>query len=127
MVIHRKLGKLAYSILAALGMGTIVSCYGMPVNGYYSSVYGKVTAPGNNALQGIKVTISKGDSHNVTYTGAEGSYYLEFLVDYDNPAYTIEFKDVDGSENGSFKTKSDSVSFNNDTIIKKDIELEENS
>ena len=128
MISMKKLWKkLTCSFFAALGMGTLVSCYGMPPNGFYTCVYGTVTDSSQNAVRGIKVTVKNNDTRSVDTTDEQGKYFIEFFAKQTEPLdYIIEFQDIDGDENGNFKLKTERIDFYNQDSLQKDIALEEN-
>ena len=126
VTIRNKLKKIVWAILTTLGIGTLVSCYGMPPNGFYTCVQGTVTDSDTNAIQGIHVTVKNDGCRSVAETDEEGYYCVELFANKNkNLAYTIEFKDIDGTANGSFKPKSENVRFYNEDSFLKDVELEE--
>jgi len=109
-------------LLALMGFGTIAGCgeiindqpceYGMPLMDYVVS--GKVTDKAGKPIKGIEV----GDNHYGSpkdTTGADGLFSIsssEFPCD----SLTLIAKDIDGTENGSYADKSQSVAL---TKIKK--------
>lgn len=128
VVLHNKLKKIVYSVLGTLGMGTLVSCYGMPVNGFYSCVQGTVMDSGRNAIPEIQVSVRKNGYERVVTTDEDGYYCIEVLAENDsNYTCTLEFKDIDGAENGSFKTKTEVIRFDDEMFLQKDVQLEEDN
>ena len=127
--IRRIWKKVICAVCAVLGIGTLVSCYGMPMNGYYTCVHGKVTDSEDNPVQGIQVTVQSVFRNNDNaLTDEVGSYSVEvFALMGRSNIITLEFKDIDGAENGSFKTKSEKLDLNKSIELEKNIVLEEDN
>ena len=118
------------TIFGILGIGTLTSCYGVAEDDEYSSVHGTVRGKidGNEQpIEGIEVALRGtniyGDSvARSSSTNRYGNYYL---FDIDEGKYSLNFIDVDGSENGSFKStkKEIEIKFSSD-YIEQNITLE---
>ena len=99
--------KIISTILGFLGIGTLVSCYGMPL-GYDSkyisgSVYGDIDGDPETPDQPIPdIEVRVNDNEYKCITNHDGRFY--FSVDYEG-SYKISFIDVDNEENGSFENK----------------------
>lgn len=113
--------KIISTILGFLGIGTLVSCYGMPLG--YSSVFisgsvnGDIDGDPDTPDQPIPdIEIRVNDEYRST-TNIEGKFF--FCLDYEG-VYKVSFVDVDNKENGSFKTKTIPPL---DTTGKSDIDL----
>ena len=127
-ILHNKLKKIVCSILGTLGIGTLVSCYGMPMNGFYSCIQGTVKDSERNAIPEIQVSVRYNGSERVISTDEDGYYCFEFFSENNrNFTCTLEFKDVDGAANGSFKTKTEVIRFSNEISFQKDVQLEEDN
>lgn len=87
------------------------TAYGQPHAVY--KVLGEVKAPNGKAVEGIRVVVNPkaayGPAFNDTlYTNAQGKFQLDGLKYTGTDGFatgTIKFEDVDGSQNGSYKTK----------------------
>lgn len=116
--------KIITAILGFFGIMTFTSCYGMPAN--YTSLYGKVTGDDDGddstlavPVEGIKVSVKDSADQTLasTETGTDGTYWLE--ID-EKPEHlwgdnlTFVFEDIDGAENGSYKTKTETKKFTKD-------------
>nr|MBP3282343.1 carboxypeptidase regulatory-like domain-containing protein [Treponema sp.] len=106
--------KITGTILGVLGIGTLVSCYGM-VEDDDLSVYGTVTNSDGGKIKGIEVTLknSSGNGTEKTTTSDYGKYEFSYLSE---GSYTLTFKDVDGSDNGSYKEKTEEASLSYNDI-----------
>ncbi|MBR1614946.1 MAG: radical SAM-associated putative lipoprotein [Treponema sp.] len=106
--------KITGTILGVLGIGTLVSCYGM-VEDDDLSVYGTVTNSDGGKIKGIEVTLKKssGNKTETTTTSDSGTYEFAYLSE---GSYTLNFKDVDGSENGSYKEKTEEATLSYNDI-----------
>lgn len=91
-------------LLCLIGFGSSVACspgmvadeYGSPYASY--EVKGKVTDQQGEPVQGIQVTCDAMYVQAV-FTGADGSYLLSG-AGFPREKIEVEFKDVDGEENG---------------------------
>ena len=102
--------KLTYSILTALGIGMLTSCYGMPVTSNFICVRGRVTRRDEQPIKGIQVSLDYNGITCDAETDEDGLYYLEILFDdYIDRNVTIHFKDIDGIENGSYSGKTQEI------------------
>lgn len=94
--IHWTWKKIVGIIAGLLGIGTLVSCYGMPMADVYVS--GTVTsAETGEPIPNIEVYSMHGGS---TYTDANGHY--EFIAEMYRASGRIYFADVDYKDNGGF-------------------------
>lgn len=88
-----------------------MTAYGQPYATY--KVLGEVKAPNGKRIEGIRVVVNPKPGYpsfynDTLYTDAQGKFQFERLkyTGLDGFATgTIKFEDVDGSKNGSFKTK----------------------
>ncbi len=114
VVVKKKFKKIAYTVLTALGIGMLTSCYGMPTRAYsidYFSLHGKVTAEGTNKeIPGIKVTVNYGGEIKTYITDSSGNYFFDLYFDSEDfPGgidVTITLTDIDGETNGTYSTKT---------------------
>ena len=112
--------KIITAILGFFGIMTFTSCYGMPAN--YTSLYGRVTGDDDRddltpavPVQGIQVTVKDSADQTIgsTTTDTDGCSDLEI----DEPPkslrgkLTFTFEDIDGKENGSWETKTETIAF----------------
>ena len=106
--------KITGTILGVLGIGTLVSCYGM-VEDDDLSLCGTVTDSAGGKIKGIEVTLknSSGSKTETTTTSDSGTYEFAYLSE---GSYTLNFKDVDGSENGSYKEKTEEATLSYNDI-----------
>ena len=109
--------KIVTLICGALGIGTLVSCYGVvnPTQDVYS-LSGTVVDEEGMTIPGIKVSAVSLQSweqedkpNDDSYYGStksrdDGTYYLSWEEAGAYPAH-IYVEDVDGDENGSFKNQ----------------------
>lgn len=115
--------KIITAILGVLGIGTLTSCYGMPLNGEFIEFTGKVFYDHDNdsstdpvPVSGIKVTgettLPRTEpTMDYSLTGENGEFWFSFFKSYEDearaaaptPDYTITFTDIDGEDNGNLK------------------------
>lgn len=121
--------KIVGIIAGLLGIGTLVSCYGMPVG--YGSVFvgGTVTSEEDDSpIVGIHVDVADGYRTGGIYTDENGFY--EILAEYDyyceeDSGCTLRFTDEDGEENGGyFYSKELAVPKENDKTFENNVKLE---
>ncbi|GBU27412.1 hypothetical protein R84B8_00942 [Treponema sp. R8-4-B8] len=111
--IYQGLGAATVSIL-------FQACYGMPMdndNNVYIS--GAVSSKTNNPIQGIKVSVTNLSPDR--YTNEEGIFNL-FAPRLES--YELRFEDVDGADNGSYKTLKKTITLS-DTDTTLQIQLDE--
>ena len=106
--------RMVTSLLSVLGIGTLTACYGVYPGYFY--YYGRVTsgvdADGDgekDGIKGIKVELSQnGHLIESTETDEDGTFYISYDEDEINldEKCTIILTDVDGEENGKWKTLS---------------------
>ena len=98
-------------IIEEFGGPFYLCMYGQPTANY--KVIGEVKDPAGKPVEGIRVVVNPGSAHpdyfkDTLYTDAKGQFQKENLT-YSWPDEfkdgTIQFEDVDGDKNGSFKTK----------------------
>jgi putative lipoprotein (rSAM/lipoprotein system) len=97
-------------ILAVLGFSTACKHggeeYGVPTATFRIS--GQVTADSTqNAISNIQVS----SDYDTVYTDDSGNYTIELEEYPDDQTFTVEFKDVDGVENGEYETLDTIVEF----------------
>ncbi|MDE5614217.1 MAG: radical SAM-associated putative lipoprotein [Treponemataceae bacterium] len=112
--------KIITAILGFFGIMTFTSCYGMPAN--YTSLYGQVTGDDDGdtstaavPVEGIKVTVKDSADQTIgsTTTDTDGYYDMEI----DEPPKSLRgklaftFEDIDGGQNGSWETKTETIAF----------------
>lgn len=103
------------SLLTLLGFSNVfVDCkkmYGCPTADY--KLTGDVTDKKGSPIEGIRVIYSPypeepswKDANDTLYTDTKGHFSSEHLPIYEWPESSIlKFEDIDGSENGSYKTR----------------------
>ena len=93
------------------GGGSHYAMYGQPTANY--KVIGEVKDPAGKPIEGIRVVVAPGPDHpswnnDTLYTDAKGQFQKErirFSWPDEFKGGTVQFEDVDGDKNGSFKTK----------------------
>jgi putative lipoprotein (rSAM/lipoprotein system) len=140
----KKLSKKGRRILRTIlqGLGTLVmtfsfhgcrfhsnrfvDMYGMPMPEYGPgpgwddvAIYGTVKTKAEAPVPGIKVTVK--DLPSYTLTGPDGTFYV-YVPEMES--YKLKFEDIDGIDNGSFKTLKKKIALS-DTDTSLDICLEE--
>lgn len=104
--------KIVTLILGFLGIGTLTSCYGVlpPLRTKFitGTVMGDIDGDGiDEPVSGIQYTFI---SDEYSCEGLIGSYYPDGRFDIETSkadiSFGITFTDIDGEENGSFKTKT---------------------
>ena len=106
--------KIVTSVLTVLGIGTLTACYGVMPG--YSGVYGRVTTGADededgekDGIQGIKVQLVRGSEIlDGTTSGTDGSFDLNSDTISEVECELI-FTDIDGEENGRWKSKRETV------------------
>ena len=115
------LALLGFSGCGKIGWG--MTEYGQPHANY--KVLGEVKDPDGKPIEGIRVVVAPGPDHpswynDTLYTDAKGQFQKEqirFSWPDEFKDGKVKFEDVDGAENGSFKTKELKAS---DLSIKQD-------
>lgn len=115
------LALLGFSGCGKIGWG--MTEYGQPHANY--KVLGEVKDPDGKPVEGIRVVVAPGPDHpswynDTLYTDAKGQFQKEqirFSWPDEFKDGTVQFEDVDGDKNGSFKTKELKAS---DLSIKQD-------
>lgn len=109
------LGKIRKAFLALLGFGTVAavcdSCwpvceYGMPHGEW--SVSGKVTDAESHPIQGIEVSSEDRYGLDPIQTSINGTFELSGISTMPDEVH-LTFTDIDGAQNGSYKTKEITV------------------
>lgn len=72
--------------------------YGVPSASF--AISGKVTDSENNPIKGIQISTKS----QIAESNSDGSYSLDVTNGFPTDL-TIKFKDIDGTENGSYETK----------------------
>ncbi len=124
--------KLTYSILTALGIGMLTSCYGMPVSADYdirgiSCICGKVINSNGDPISGIRVYFDYNGIQYETNTLENGSYFIEIKID-DNSVIRevkVHFEDVDEEENGRYSNHTESIELDEYGYCDRDVTLDE--
>ena len=113
------------SCLVAYGMPEPVAMYGTYVNyNFTGTVFGDIDNDGNTEpVKDIKVTLTCTDAKNKktaknATTDEDGNYEIKVSEGYGwgeeaKYSYEVTFEDVDGEENGSFKSKTIKVDNSN--------------
>ena len=109
--------KLIGMMLSLLGFGaacTLPACeYGPPAVEYGTPhatfiVKGEVKSEtSSSAIPNIRVVMN----YDTAYTDASGKYQVETSDFPDDQAYLVEFRDVDGTDNGSYQPLDSIVEF----------------
>ncbi len=120
------LKKTGVTLLGILGIGTLTSCYGMPPNPSSSFIEGKIKSGSEASIPGIEVSLFDKDGLLVseTISDKDGNYAICIFSD---GKYILKFKDIDGIENGKYKTLETSVNVENvdfSTLIIKNVVLD---
>jgi len=93
-------------IYQGLGAATITllfqACYGMPMDDV--RIRGTVSSKANKPIPGIKVSVLDFSSD---LTDDDGKFYIRA---YEQPSYKLQFEDIDGPLNGSFKSQEKIIS-----------------
>ncbi len=109
-MIHWSFKKIITSLMTVMGVGTLTSCYGMPAHYGTPAVFGYVSSSENyekDGIKGIKVTVKDGDTViGTAITDKDGYYSIDLPGTWycESDSYTLEACDIDGSENGSYKS-----------------------
>jgi putative lipoprotein (rSAM/lipoprotein system) len=90
-----------------------------PAMGLNVLIQGTVKSTTNDPIKGIKV--SANDLYQYDLTDDAGEFQI--YVPWENFC-TIRFEDIDGEENGSYKTKEISVELSKNKINREDISLD---
>ena len=121
--------KALTSLMTVMGIGTLTSCYGMPIYCGNAALYGYVASSEDyqkDCIEGIKVTVFYEDKEiGTALTDKDGYYSIELDGNYYNfydENFRVKFSDVDGDKNGSFKEKTIEISFDMD--MQQDMVLE---
>ena len=122
--------KIVTLICGALGIGTLVSCYGVVnINEDIYSLSGTIVDEEGKTIPGIRVSailLTRGeydepddldypddfDYNGSTKSDDDGTYYLSWEA-YGEYTAHIYAEDVDGDENGSFKNQLFDVDYSN--------------
>lgn len=110
--------KILTLICGFLGIGTLVSCYGMPfdpefypldelIDNVSGTIFGDIDKDSNlDRVPGIKITATtiNNDEECISYSDKDGNFKIQFAGEYKNGQVNLLFEDVDGEENGSFKS-----------------------
>lgn len=120
------LKKTGVTLLGILGIGTLTSCYGMPPNPSSSFIEGKIKSGSEASIPGIEVSLFDKDGLLVseTISDKDGNYAICIFSD---GKYILKFKDIDGIENGKYKTLEMPVNVENidsSTLIIKNVVLD---
>lgn len=120
------LKKTGVTLLGILGIGTLTSCYGMPPNPSSSFIEGKIKSGSEASIPGIEVSLfdKEGLLVSETISDKDGNYAICIFSD---GKYILKFKDIDGIENGKYKTLEMPVNVENidsSTLIIKNVVLD---
>ena len=87
-----------------------IAAYGQPHANY--KVVGDVKDPAGKPIQGIRVVVDPGQDYypyfqDTLYSDAKGQFQKDLRFSWPDEFKdgSVKFEDVDGAENGSFKTK----------------------
>ncbi|MBR1403032.1 MAG: radical SAM-associated putative lipoprotein [Treponema sp.] len=113
--IHWTWKRIIGTIFGILGIGTLTSCYGVPEDIEYYDIGGKVKGKIDGteqpikgievALRGVSSTYGS-DVSRSSATNRNGEFSFSDLT---SGTYTVTYIDVDGTDNGSFKTASKQI------------------
>ena len=117
--------KIVTLICGALGIGTLVSCYGVvnPTEEIFS-LSGTIVDEADNPIKGIKVSAGEPhtqgedeeshdfDCYKTTYSNDDGTYSLSWSS-YGLYSVNVYVEDIDGEENGSFNNKLFEIDYSN--------------
>jgi putative lipoprotein (rSAM/lipoprotein system) len=126
-MIYRGLGAVTVSLLFQscygnpLYYGSLGGAYGMPPDDDFDTIYGVVRSKTEAPVPGIKVSVKDTPSYGYAYTNTNGIFKIYVPQ---QESYKIKFEDIDGAENGSFKTLKKKITLG-DTGVSLDIQLEE--
>ena len=120
------LKKTGVTLLGILGIGTLTSCYGMPPNQKASFIEGKIKSGSEKTIPGIEVSLFDKDGLflSKTISDKDGNYAICI---FSLGKYILKFKDIDGIENGKYKTLETSVNVEDvdfSTLIIKNVVLD---
>ncbi len=131
--LKRDFKKVIAGVAAFCGMGVLTSCYGcpmtdesvFPVSGTVMGASEK-SVSGISVVSGIKVTLMRdGKEIASTETDDSGDYYMEFFYnELEEAEYQLVFEDIDGEENGTYKTKVQTVNADGKKYIRLDVQLD---
>ena len=118
--------KILGIIFGVLGVGTLTSCYGMPINDFYKTVEGQVFGDTDSnpetpdePVSNVKVCIN---DEEVGTTDSEGRFSV--YTEGPDGKYKFSLEDVDGDTNGKFKKYIKSLEFpNNQDYIYNHIDI----
>jgi len=122
--ILKRYNRIISVLLSLLGIGgafTFSGCegggntpgaeYGTPHATF--KIYGKVTSEDSAEIPNIKVVMP----FDSTYTDEKGNYNLEVVAFPMDQDFSVRFKDIDGSTNGSYQLKDTIVSFEDPQFV----------
>jgi putative lipoprotein (rSAM/lipoprotein system) len=105
-MILQGLGTVTVSLLFQSCYGPVIvsaAAYGMPPGSENSvTIQGTVRSLENQPVPGIKVSVKDVPVYGTGSTNTSGNFYLDYIPQQES--YRLTFEDVDGPENGSFKT-----------------------
>jgi putative lipoprotein (rSAM/lipoprotein system) len=104
----RKVLRMIYQGLGAATVSLLFqACYG-PGPDMDVTIRGTVRSPANEPIPGIKVSVKDLSSRELTDSG--GNFYIHVP---EMESYKLKFEDIDGAENGSFKTLKKKIALSN--------------
>lgn len=116
--------RLIWAILGLLGFSACdnentVEMYGVPTVDF--AVDGKVADSNGNPIEGIQVTCEE-DGYESVSTGEDGRFFFQRTGFGQGVPFTknLQFRDVDGSENGEFANEELSLTFTEEDRTEKD-------
>jgi len=118
--LSEKSRKVLRRIYQGLGAATVTllfqACYGMPMDDV--NISGTVSSKKDEPIPGIKVSVVNFSSDSTDKDGKFNIYA------YGQTSYNLKFEDVDGTLNGSYKTKVKIISLN-DAYDSQNVQLDE--
>jgi len=107
--LSEKSRRVLRGIYQGLGAATISllfqACYGMPMDEESVTIQGKVSSKTDIPIPGIKVSVESSDH----FSNENGNFFI-YLPKQES--YKLQFEDVDGPENGSYKPLIKTVNLN---------------
>lgn len=104
--------KLCVFLLSIFGLASCddpfnMRCeYGTPNADF--EIKGKVTDADNRPIKGIQVTTTEARDADTVFTNADGIFELKYNS-FPHESQTLEFKDIDGAENGEYIDKKEDI------------------
>ena len=120
--------RIVGGILGVIGIGTLVSCYGVVGDEDKFTIYGTVTGTASDGMEYtlskivVEISNTRTNFSDITRTNSAGYYEFSKLEEGD---YTLRFTDTDHDENyGTFKQKEFGIGLTKDYHYSPKLELE---